>query len=53
MAGFDPLENHPNLTQWIVRVRSKFSPFYEEAHGIIEQMYNEYEHYQSELNKPN
>lgn len=53
MAGFDPLENRSNLTQWIFRVRSKFSPFYQEAHEIIEQTYNEYKHYHSELIKAN
>lgn len=53
MAGFDPLDNRSNLTRWIDRVRSKFSPFYEEAHEIVEQTHNEYKRYQNELNKAN
>lgn len=51
MGGFDPLANRPNLSKWIGRVRSEFSPFYEEAHKIIDKTADEYKRYSSELNK--
>jgi len=45
--------NRPNVTKWIARVQSKFSPFYEEAHQIVEQTADEYKRYISELSKKN
>lgn len=52
MAGFDPLANRPNLSKWFARVQSEFSPFYEEAHKVIEQTAEEYKRF-SESNKIN
>lgn len=51
IAGFDPLVDRPNVTKWVARVQSKFSPFYEEAHKIVEQTAEEYKHYVGELSK--
>jgi len=48
MGGFDPLADRPNLSKWFGRVRSEFSPFYEEAHKIIDQTADEYKRYSSE-----
>nr|AZP23815.1 glutathione S-transferase GST theta1 [Rhopalosiphum padi] len=53
IAGFNPLVDRPNLTKWITRVQSKFSPFYKEAHEVVEQTANEYKSYVCELNKKN
>lgn len=50
IAHFDPLADRPNLTKWIGRVESKFSPFYKEAHEVIGQIANEYKRYINELN---
>lgn len=52
MAGFDPLANRPKLTKWFARVQTEFSPFYKEAHKVIEQTAEEYKRY-SESNKIN
>lgn len=45
--------DRPNLTKWIARVQSKFSPYYEEAHQVVEQTADEYKHYFSKLSKKN
>ncbi|CAH1709208.1 unnamed protein product [Aphis gossypii] len=53
IAGFDPLVDRPKLTKWITKVQSKFSPFYKEAHQVVEQTADEYKYYASELSKKN
>jgi len=53
IAGYDPFVDRPNLTKWINRVKSKFSPFYKEAHEVVEQTAEEYKYYVSEINKNN
>uniref|UniRef100_A0A2S2QYU0 glutathione transferase n=1 Tax=Sipha flava TaxID=143950 RepID=A0A2S2QYU0_9HEMI len=45
IAGFDPFVNRPNLIKWIARVKTIFSPFYEEAHKVIEQTAEEYKQF--------
>lgn len=37
IAGYDPLAGRPKLTAWMGRVRKETSPFYEEAHKIVEK----------------
>lgn len=49
-GGYNPRENRPNLTKWITRVESAFSPFYKEAHQIVEQTADEYNNYINKLN---
>lgn len=43
--------NRPNLTKWISKVKSEFSPFYEEAHQVVKQTADEYKRYVNELSK--
>ncbi|XP_044272666.1 glutathione S-transferase theta-1 [Tribolium madens] len=38
IAGFDPTEGRPVLSAWINRVRSEASPFYEEAHVLLNKL---------------
>jgi len=45
--------NRPNLTKWIARVKSEFSPYYEEAHQVVDQTADEYKRYVSELSETN
>jgi len=45
--------DRPNLTKWIARVQSKFSPFYEEAHQVVEQTADEYKRYVGKLSEKN
>ncbi|XP_014215774.1 glutathione S-transferase theta-1 isoform X3 [Copidosoma floridanum] len=40
MAGFDPLEGRPKLSSWYDRVVSETSPFYEEAHVLLNKLAN-------------
>lgn len=46
IAGFNPLANRPKLTNWISKVQSKFSPFYEEAHKVVELTANEFKRFE-------
>lgn len=39
------------MTKWMANVQSEFTPFYQEAHKIIEQTADEYQCYVDELNK--
>lgn len=45
--------DRPNLTKWIARVQAEFSPFYEEAHKVIEQTADEYKRYVNKLSEKN
>lgn len=38
MAGFDPTEGRPVLSAWLERVRQETSPYYEEAHVIVNKI---------------
>uniref|UniRef100_A0A182UKQ6 glutathione transferase n=1 Tax=Anopheles melas TaxID=34690 RepID=A0A182UKQ6_9DIPT len=35
MAGYDPCEGRPNLTQWMARVRESTNPYYDQAHKLV------------------
>lgn len=35
MAGYDPREGRPNLTNWLNEVRKATNPVYDEAHKIV------------------
>ncbi|EDS39819.1 glutathione-s-transferase theta, gst [Culex quinquefasciatus] len=38
MAGYDPCAGRPNLTAWMGRVREVTSPFYEQAHVVVNKI---------------
>lgn len=38
MAGFDPKDKYGNIAAWWPKVRDHFSPYYEEAHIILNKI---------------
>lgn len=38
MAEFDPFEGRPRLTKWYETVKAATSPYYEEAHAILNKI---------------
>ncbi|RZC33642.1 GST C domain containing protein, partial [Asbolus verrucosus] len=38
IAGFDPTEGRPILGAWLEKVRNETSPFYEEAHTVLNKL---------------
>ena len=37
-ADYNPFENRPNLSIWYERVKKETSPFYDEAHVILNKV---------------
>lgn len=40
MASYDPFEGRPRLTAWYKRVKELTSPFYDEAHHVLNKIVN-------------
>ncbi|XP_046390914.1 glutathione S-transferase theta-1-like [Ischnura elegans] len=38
MAGYDVRQNRPNLAAWMDRVRNDLSPYYDEAHDVVNKV---------------
>jgi hypothetical protein len=38
MANYDPFSERPKLRRWYERVKSEISPYYEEAHVIVNKV---------------
>lgn len=38
MAGYNPFEERPKLTAWYERVKEETSPYYKEAHVVVESI---------------
>ncbi|XP_050074014.1 glutathione S-transferase theta-3 [Anopheles maculipalpis] len=38
MAGYNPCDGRPNLAQWMARVRESTSPYYDQAHKLVNKI---------------
>lgn len=42
LAGYDPYEGRPVLKEWMERVKKETSPYYEEAHAVVNKIANKH-----------